>query len=58
MRMRACYLLIHIEGLLYQLQLFYFHLLPIYWLPRSFIVSGTCEPCPGWDSKQVPHEYD
>jgi hypothetical protein len=28
----CCYLLIHIENLLYPLQLFYFHLCPIYWL--------------------------
>jgi hypothetical protein len=27
-----CYLLIHIENLLHPLQLFYFHLWPIYWL--------------------------
>jgi hypothetical protein len=28
----CCYLVIHIENLLHPLQLFYFHLLPIYWL--------------------------
>jgi hypothetical protein len=28
----CCYLVIHIENLLHQLQLFYFHLWPIYWL--------------------------
>jgi hypothetical protein len=28
----CCYLVIHIENLLLPLQLFYFHLWPIYWL--------------------------
>jgi hypothetical protein len=28
----CCYLMIHIQNLLYPLQLFYFHLWPIYWL--------------------------
>jgi hypothetical protein len=28
----CCYLAIHIENLLHPLQLFYFHLRPIYWL--------------------------
>jgi hypothetical protein len=28
----CCYLVIHIENLLRPLQLFYFHLWPIYWL--------------------------
>jgi uncharacterized membrane protein len=34
----CCYLVIHIESLLRPLQLFYFHLWPIYWL--SLIVSA------------------
>jgi hypothetical protein len=33
----CCYLVIHIEALLFPLQLFYFHLCPIYWL--SFLVA-------------------
>jgi hypothetical protein len=47
MRMRVCsldcheiglcyFLVIHIENLLCPLQLFYFHLWPIYWLPRRW----------------------
>jgi hypothetical protein len=32
----CCYLVIHIENLLRQLQLFYFHLCPIYWLSLVF----------------------
>jgi hypothetical protein len=32
MRMCVCYLVIYIENLLHPLQLFYFHLWPIYWL--------------------------
>jgi hypothetical protein len=34
----CCYLVIHIENLLRPLQLFYFHLWPIYWL---FLVNVT-----------------
>jgi hypothetical protein len=30
----CCYLVIHIENLLRPLLLFYFHLCPVYWLPR------------------------
>jgi hypothetical protein len=30
----CCYVVIHIEDLLRPLQLFYFHLWPIYWLPH------------------------
>jgi hypothetical protein len=43
----CCYLVIHTENLLHQLQLFYFHLWPIYWLSLvtndniKFIVSLT-----------------
>jgi hypothetical protein len=33
----CCYLMIHIENLLHPLQLFYFHLWPVYWLS---IVTG------------------
>jgi hypothetical protein len=28
----CCYLALHVENLLHPLQLFYFHLWPIYWL--------------------------
>jgi hypothetical protein len=33
-----CSLVIHIENLLHPLQLFYFHLWPIYWLPHLYRV--------------------
>jgi hypothetical protein len=36
----CCYLVIHIENLLRPLQLFYFHLWPIYWL--SFVHNDVC----------------
>jgi hypothetical protein len=36
----CCYLWIHIENLLHPLQLFYFHLWPIYWLS---LVHKHCE---------------
>jgi hypothetical protein len=32
----CCYLVIHIENLFHPLQMFYFHLWPIYWLNASF----------------------
>jgi hypothetical protein len=32
----CCYLVIHIDNLLRPLQLFYFHLWPIYWLQRNY----------------------
>jgi hypothetical protein len=35
----CCYLVIHIETLLCPLQLFYFHLLPIYWLSLVYVIS-------------------
>jgi hypothetical protein len=35
----CCYLVIHIETLLRPLQLFYFHLWPIYWLSLVFAVA-------------------
>jgi hypothetical protein len=37
----CCYLVIHIENLLPQLQTFYFHLWPIYWL--SLVKTWRCE---------------
>jgi hypothetical protein len=37
----CCYLLIHVENLLRPLQLFYFHLWRIYWLPRSFRLTAA-----------------
>jgi hypothetical protein len=44
----CCYLVIHIENLLHQLQLFYFHFLPIYWLSLLFhyflIMSSHVDP--------------
>jgi hypothetical protein len=42
MRMRVCYLVIHIENLLHQLQLFYFHLRPIYWLSLVYWKYRQC----------------
>jgi hypothetical protein len=36
----CCYLVIHIENLLRPLQLFYFHLCPIYWL--SVVHKKSC----------------
>jgi hypothetical protein len=35
-----CYPVIHTENLLYPLQLFYFHLWPIYWLSLVNMKSG------------------
>jgi hypothetical protein len=51
MRMRVCYLVIHIETLLRPLHLFYFHLWPIYWLSlvytsekdAFFFLHGCCK---------------
>jgi hypothetical protein len=40
MRMRVCYLVIHIENLLHSLQLFYFHLLTSFVL---YILSSTSD---------------
>jgi hypothetical protein len=38
----CCHLVIHIENLLHPLQLFYFHLWPIYWQPdKTNIYSET-----------------
>jgi hypothetical protein len=34
----CCYIVIHIESLLRPLQLFYFHLWPIYWLPLVYAI--------------------
>jgi hypothetical protein len=58
----CCYLVINIENLLRSLQLFYFHLWPIYWLPRiiSYVrnclrggerisESGKCRSSSSWD---------
>jgi hypothetical protein len=36
----CCYLVIHIENLLYPLQMFHFHLWPIYWLSLA-LFSGS-----------------
>jgi hypothetical protein len=36
----CCYLAIHIENVLHPLQLFYFHLWPIYWLS---LISCRCD---------------
>jgi hypothetical protein len=38
----CCYLVIHIENLLRPLQLFHFHLCPIYWLPLEILDCHTC----------------
>jgi hypothetical protein len=37
----CCYLVIHVENLLHLLQLFYFHLWPICWLPRTYTYLRT-----------------
>jgi hypothetical protein len=37
----CCYLVIHTENLLRPLQLFYFHLWPIYWLPRTYVLLAV-----------------
>jgi hypothetical protein len=38
----CCYLMIHIQNLFRPLQLFYFHLWPIYWLSLLYKVLKTC----------------
>jgi hypothetical protein len=39
----CCYLVIHIENLLHPLQLFYFHLWPIYWLSLKVLCQSFFE---------------
>jgi hypothetical protein len=41
----CCYLMIYIENLLRQLQLFYFHLWPIYWFSLLHIYQNTMHVC-------------
>jgi hypothetical protein len=47
----CCYLMIHIENPLRPLQLFYFHLWPIYWL--SLVVKDRSTQLQGVKQKNV-----
>jgi hypothetical protein len=50
----CCYLMIHIENLLRPLQLFYFHLLPIYRL--SLVTTLTPEDGGGHSLRYMQHQ--
>jgi hypothetical protein len=45
----CCYLVIHIGNILYPLQLFYFHLWPIYWLIHRHAIKLWAHYCVTWD---------